>query len=143
VVTALAVASLWSCFNYLFVPRYGRDDTRGVVEYLLETASPDDLVLQINLGFSLNYYDHLPQDVLLPVPGSTSSPEAAQQYLDQILRGRSTLWYLECRPEGFDPQGYLRQACEARAATTATRDFVGIRVYRFDLAASEAQPEGS
>lgn len=143
VLATIAVGSLWSCFNYLFVPRYGRDDTRGVVEYLQQHAAPEDLVLQINLGFTLRYYDRLSQEILLAAPGSGSSPEAAERYLDGIVPGHSTLWYLECRPEGLDPRGYLRNACLGRAVATETRDFVGIRVYRFDLAPPEAHSEGS
>ena len=134
VAAAALVASLWSCFNYLFVPRYGRDDTRGVVEYLLEHAGPKDLVLHINLGFSLRYYDRLPQEIRLAEPGSGDSPEAARRYLDRIVGDAPVLWYLECRPEKLDPAGYLRRAGAERAIEATTRSFVGIRVHRFQLA---------
>jgi uncharacterized membrane protein len=131
--SAAVVVSLWSSANYLFVPRYGRDDTRGVVEYLRAHAGPEDLVLHINLGFSLNYYDRLTQVVRLAEPGSGDSPEAARRYLDRIVEGCPVLWYLECRPEKLDPHGYLRQACAERAISGSTLQFVGIRVHRFQL----------
>ena len=130
---AAVLVSLWSSFNYLFVPRYGRDDTRGVVEYLRAHAGPEDLVLHINLGFSLNYYDRLTQVVRLAEPGTGDSPEAAHRYLDRILEGSPVLWYLECRPEKLDAHGYLRQACAERATAASTLQFVGIRVHRFQL----------
>ena len=138
---AAAAASLWSCANYLFVPRYGRDDTRGVVAYLAAHAGPRDLVLHINLGFSLRYYDRLQQEIRLAEPGSGDSPEAARRYLDRIVGDAPVLWYLECRPEKLDPHGYLRAACAERATASATRAFVGIQVHRFELASRPA-PNG-
>ncbi|HZM17312.1 MAG TPA: glycosyltransferase family 39 protein [Candidatus Krumholzibacteria bacterium] len=133
IATIALVGSLWSCGNYLFVPRYGRDDTRGVVEYLLAHAGAKDLVLHINLGFSLRYYDRLPQQIRLAEPGSGDSPEAARRYLDRIVGDAPVLWYLECRPEKLDPAGHLRQACGERAYSSSTRSFVGIQVHRFQL----------
>jgi uncharacterized membrane protein len=130
---AALVVSVWSCSNYLFVPRYGRDDTRGVVEYVLEAAAPEDLVLHINLGYSLAYYDQLPQRVRLAGPGSGASRVAAREYLDTLLTGVGTLWYLESRPEKLDPQAHLRDACHERASESETSHFVGIRVHRFEL----------
>ena len=130
---AAATVSLWSSANYLCVPRYARDDTRSVVEYLHAHAGPEDLVLHINLGFSLNYYDRLTQVVRLAEPGSGDSPEAASRYLDRIVESHPVLWYLECRPEKLDPHGYLRQACADRAVAASTLQFVGIRVHRFQL----------
>jgi hypothetical protein len=130
---AALVVSVWSCSNYLFVPRYGRDDTRGVVEYVLEAAAPEDLVLHINLGYSLAYYDQLPQRVRLAGPGSGASRVAAREYLDTLLTGVGTLWYLESRPEKLDPHAHLRDACHERASESETSHFVGIRVHRFEL----------
>lgn len=140
---AVGAVSLWSCGNYLFVPRYGRDDTRGVVEYLQAHAGARDLVLHINLLFTLRYYDRLPQQIRLAEPGSGDSPAAARQYLDRIVDDAPVLWYLECRPEKLDPHGYLRQACAERAVESETRPFVGIRVHRFELAHRHELPDAT
>ncbi len=134
--SAALVASLWSSANYLFVPRYGRDDTRGVVEHLRARAGPRDLILHINLGFSLAYYAQLSQEIRLADPGSGDSHASARRYLDHIRGDAPVLWYLECRPEKLDPDGHLRRACAEGAGTTSTWQFTGIRVYRFDYTSS-------
>jgi 4-amino-4-deoxy-L-arabinose transferase-like glycosyltransferase len=127
------IASLWSCANYLFVPRYGRDDARGAVQYVLAHARVDDLVIHTNLGFPLRYYDDLPQRVKHADPRSGASLEAARQYVDRIREGHAALWFMESRVEKLDPNGYLRRACEERAVTSETRDFVGIKLHHFDF----------
>ena len=141
-ITAALAASLWSSANYLFVPRYGRDDTRGVVAYLRAHAGPRDLVLHINLGFSLAYYAELNQEIRLADPGSGDSPAAARRYLDRIRGDAPVLWYLECRPEKLDPEGHLRRACAEGAVSTSMWQFTGIRVYRFDYTAAADPPSG-
>ncbi len=138
-ITAALAASLWSSANYLFVPRYGRDDTRGVVAHLRAHAGPRDLVLHINLGFSLAYYAELVQEIRLADPGSGTSPAAARRYLDRIRGDAPVLWYLECRPEKLDPEGHLRRACSEGAVTTSMWRFIGVQVYRFDYT-SAADP---
>ncbi len=135
--TAAAVlvllVSAWSCANYLFVPRYGRDDARSAVRYVLAHARPDDLVLHINLGFPLRYYDQLPQRVKHAEPASGRSLEAARAYVERIAADHAALWFLESRPEKLDPHGYVRRACAERAVDHETQEFVGIRVHHFEF----------
>jgi hypothetical protein len=132
---AALVVSVWSCFNYLFVSRYARDDTRSVVEYLQEHSASDDLVVHINLILPMRYYaGGLDAPVINARPGSGDSAAAARQYVEELLaRGADVLWYVECRPEAADPHGYLRRALEAAARDTEVHRFPGIRLYRFDL----------
>jgi hypothetical protein len=132
---AALIVSLWSCFNYLFVPRYARDDTRSVVAYLQEHSSPDDLVVHINLILPMRYYaGGLEAPVINARPGSGDDPQAARQYVDELLaRGADVLWYVECRPEAADPHGNLRRALDEAALQAEVHRFPGIRLYRFDL----------
>lgn len=132
----IALASLWSCANYLFVPRYGRDDARAAVQYVSEHARADDLVIHINLGFQLRYYDELPQRIKHAEPRSGTSLEAARDYVERIRRSHAAVWFMESRVEQLDPNGYLRRACEESAVTSETREFVGIKVHHFDFTES-------
>ena len=127
------IVSLVSCANYLFVPRYGRDDARGAVRYVLRHAQPDDLVIHINLGFPLLYYDVLPQRVQHAEPRAGVSLEAAHAYVERIVADHAGLWFLESRSAQLDPHGYLRRACEERAWRFDTHPFVGIRVHHFEF----------
>jgi hypothetical protein len=134
--TAIAalIVSLWSCANYLFVPRYGRDDTRGVVAYLQQHSSAEDLVVHINLILPMRYYDGLQAAVINARPGSGDSREIAQRYVEELrARGSHTIWYLQCRPEAADPSGYLLDALESASTHVEMRPFTGIQLYRFDL----------
>lgn len=132
--TLMLLVSVWSCANYLFVARYGRDDARGALHYVMTHARPDELVVHINLGYPLLYYDVLPQRVKHAEPSSGRSLEAARDYVGRIRETETSLWFLESRSEQLDPNGYLRQACEERAVRSVTQVFVGIRVHHFDFA---------
>ena len=133
--TAAAVAaSLWSCANALFVPRYGRDDVRGAVRYVADHAGPEDAVLQISLtGPMRYYYNTLGARPVHPTAGAVASVEAAQAWLDEALGGAPVAWYLECRPQTLDPRGVLPRALGERAREAQSTPFVGIRVHRFVL----------
>jgi hypothetical protein len=143
-VAAVCAASvaLWSCFNYHFVARYGRDDVRGVVDWVAEHAAADDAIVQISLsGPLLHYYDRLGTRWTHPPDAVESSAAAAAAFVDEVVAGRGgarpgRVWYLECRPEALDPQGHLRRALEARASAVLRRDFTGIRLYRYDVCRS-------
>ena len=131
--TLMLLVSVWSCANYLFVARYGRDDARGALHYVMTHARPDELVVHINLGYPLRYYDVLPQRVKHVEPRSGQSLDAARDYVGRILDTETSLWFLESRAEQLDPNGYLRQACEERAVRAEMQPFVGIRVHHFDF----------
>jgi len=126
------LVGLWSSANYLFVPRYSRDDTGGVVAFLQEHSADTDLVLHINLILPMRYYSGLQATVLNARPGSGDSPEIARRYVEELrARGPHTVWYLECRPEAADPSGHLRRALEEAATGADLRPFTGIKLYRF------------
>jgi hypothetical protein len=133
--------SLVSCWNYLFVPRYARDDVRGAVAYVAAHADPDDAVLQISLtGAMRYYYDQLGKRPVHPPASATASFESAQAYLDEAVPGRRVVWYLECRPQALDPKRVLRKTLEARAASSETTEFTGIRVHKYAMASRPMAP---
>jgi hypothetical protein len=133
-VTAAAAlgASLWSCANYLWVPRYGRDDVRGAVAWVAARAGPEDAIVQIALTAALrHYYTELGSRPVHPPAAATSDLEAATAFVRQQAPPGGVVWYLECRPEALDPTGVLRRSLQAQAARAETTDFVGVRVHRF------------
>jgi len=133
---AAAVASLWSCWNYLFVPRYARDDTRAAVGYVALHSQPEDFILQISLDGPLGYYQGLGARPVHAALDAGTSPEAAQRYVEMLAREARVLWYLECRPEAYDPRGHLRQALGARASGATETGFTGIKVHRYEMPAA-------
>lgn len=134
-------ASLLSCANYLFVPRYGRDDVRGAVAFVARQAGPADPVLQISLTGSLrHYYDALGPRPVHPPAAATRSAEAARAWVAEKLQGAGTAWYLECRPQALDPERHLLRALLEASRSMTVVPFVGIRVYRLELATPGAQP---
>jgi hypothetical protein len=142
---AALVASVWSCANYLFVPRYGRDDVRGAVAYVASRARPEDAVLQLSLTAMLEkYYTQLAPRPVHPPGVAATDPAAARQFVRGLVSPGGTLWYLECRPEALDPSGVLRQSLYDLAPGPEITDFVGVRVYRFSLPQSfQTPPSGS
>jgi mannosyltransferase len=132
--TAAVVASAWSCANYLFVPRYGRDEVREAVHYVAAHADPEDAVLQISLtGILRTYYTALGPRPVHPPARAFASVGAAEAYLDEILDAAPVVWYLECRPQGIDPRGVLPRALAARATSQSVTPFAGVRVHRYVL----------
>ena len=132
-VAALA-ASLWACGNYLWVPRYGRDDVRGAVAYAAGHAGREDAVVQISLTAMLrHYYTQLGARPVHPPAAATHSAEAATAFARAQVPESGVVWYLECRPEAIDPAGVLRKSLQALATDSEVADFVGVRVYRFAI----------
>lgn len=132
VLAAAFAASLWSCGNYLFVPRYGRDDARGAVQYVAQHAAAPDVIVQISLTATLrHYYRDLGTRPVHPPAEASRDLAAATKYFAALVPGDGVVWYLECRPLGIDPNGVLRKALQARATAQERRSFVGITVHRF------------
>jgi hypothetical protein len=142
---AAFVASVWSCANYLFVPRYGRDDVRGAVAYVASRARPDDAVLQLSLTAMVEeYYTQLSPPPVHPPGAAATDPAAAREFVRGLAGPSGVLWYLECRPEALDPNGVLRQTLYDLAPGPEIVDFIGVRVYRFSMPqASQTPPSGS
>ncbi len=133
-VAAACVASLWSCANYLFMPRYGRDDARGAVHYVATHAGPEDPVVQISLTLAMrSYYRDLGARPVHPPAAAFADLDAATRYVQAFAPAGGVLWYFECRPEAIDPKGALRKALRVRALSEEMTPFVGIRVHRFVL----------
>jgi mannosyltransferase len=131
---AALVVSVASSWNYLFVPRYGRDDVRGVVRYVAEHAAPEDAILQISLTDALRYYYRgLGTRPVHPPASATRDMEKATAFLKEFAPQAGVVWYLECRPLAIDPNGALRKALESRTISSELRPFTGIRLRRFVL----------
>jgi hypothetical protein len=132
---AALIVALWSCVNYLFVPRYARDDTRAAVEFLRQHSAAADLVVHLNLILPLRYYGtDLRAPILNVRPGSGDDAASARQYVDTLRARRPhTVWYLECRPESGDPSGHVLQALRSAATDVEMQPFTGIKLYRFDF----------
>ena len=130
---AIVGASAWSCYNYLAVPRYARDDVRGAVRLIQERGGPGDLVVHINLITPLRYYGM--REPVMPAPvGIGASRQAATAFAAELGSGGSrTIWYLECRPEARDPHGYIRGALLERASRSHLWELTGVRVYQLQL----------
>jgi len=132
--TAALAASVWSCANALFVPRYGRDDVRGAVAYTAARAGSDDAIVQISLTAMLrHYYTALGARPVHPPAPATADTAAAAAFVCAHVPANGVVWYLECRPEAIDPAGILRKTWIAAATAHETADFVGVRVHRFQL----------
>ena len=131
---AALAASLWSSANYLLVPRYGRDDARGAVQYVAQHAAPQDAIVQISLTATMrHYYTALGSRPVHPPPAATEDFAAAVNYFKALVPGDGVVWYVECRPLGIDPKGLLCKALQSRAAAQERHSFVGVTVYRFAL----------
>jgi hypothetical protein len=131
---AAFVASAWSCANYLFVPRYGRDDVRGAVAYVASRARPADALLQLSLTAMVEkYYTQLSPPPVHPPAAAATDPAAASEFVRGLAGPSGVLWYLECRPEALDPSGILRRTLYDLAPGPEIADFVGVRVYRFSM----------
>jgi hypothetical protein len=130
---AIVGASAWSCYNYLAVPRYARDDVRGAVQLIREHGGPTDLVVHINLITPLRYYGI--RERVMPTPvGIGASREAATAFAAELgSSGPTTIWYVECRPEGPDPHGYIRSALVERASRLRLWELTGVRLYQLQL----------
>jgi len=143
VLACALVASAWSCWNYFFVPRYGRDDVRGAVRFVSEQAGPADAIVQVALTGSLRwYYDALGARPVHPPASALADADAAQTFATALASAGPVVWYLECRPESLDPRGLLRAALANRATRVATTPFVGIRVHRYEIAPSPGAANG-
>jgi mannosyltransferase len=126
--------SLWSCGNYLFVPRYGRDDVRGAVDYVAAQAAPTDAVLQVSLtGPMRYYYNRLGTRPVHPPDAALASPAAAREFVARTAAGATTVWYLECRAPAVDPGSVLLKTLQSLSHEHSTQFFVGVRVHRFEL----------
>jgi hypothetical protein len=142
-VLAIALAvSAWSCWNYLFVPRYARDDVRGAVRFVAAHAAPEDAIVQLSLTAALRwYYDDLGGR---PVhPPALAGDAVAAEFAARASGQAPVTWYLECRPESLDPDGRLRRAFEAGSIASETTSFVGIRVHRYLNASLQTAPADS
>jgi hypothetical protein len=142
-VLAIALAvSAWSCWNYLFVPRYARDDVGGAARFVAAHAAPEDAIVQLSLTAALRwYYDDLGGR---PVhPPALASDAVAAEFAAQASGQAPVTWYLECRPESLDPDGRLRRAFEAGSIASETTSFVGIRVHRYLNAFLQTAPADS
>jgi hypothetical protein len=136
--------SLWSCWNYLFVPRYGRDDVRGAVAFVADHAGPTDAVVQISLtGPMRYYYDRLGARPVHPPAAALASAEAARDFVTRTAGSASILWYVECRTQAIDPGSVLLKTLQSLSHEHTTQFFVGVRVHRFELAAGTATGAGA
>lgn len=133
VAIAMFVVSIGSCFNYLFVARYARDDVRGAVRYVARHADASDVVLQISLtGLMRYYYDDLGARPVHPPASAFASAEAARDYAAGVRTRAGAVWYLESRPEAIDPAGRLLAALGGQASGVAEVKFTGVTVHRFE-----------
>jgi hypothetical protein len=135
-VTAVAAlaTSVWACGNYLFEPRYGRDDVRGAVAYVARHAHGADAVVQISLTAMLrHYYTQLGPRPVHPPAAALRDAGAAAAFVRAQVPSTGVVWYLECRPEAIDPAGVLRSSLQSLATGTEMTEFVGVRVYRCEI----------
>ena len=142
-VCALA-ASAWSSWNYLFVPRYGRDDVRGAARFVAAQVGPADAIVQIALTGALRWYYHdLGGRPVHPPARALADAASAAEFAANVTGTVPVVWYLECRPESVDPGGYVRHALAERAIGAETTSFVGIRVHRYAMQAVQTAPADS
>lgn len=135
--------SLVSCFNYLFVPRYGRDDVRGAVRFVEAHRASGEPVYHINLITPLRYYDLRDGVAQVPTGAGESRDQASAFASDLKSSGARRVWYLECRPEAGDARGFVRQALLAAASHTEVHSFVGVDVLelRFLPPSADSSPD--
>ncbi|NOZ27188.1 MAG: hypothetical protein GXP39_03925, partial [Chloroflexi bacterium] len=136
VALALAVVVVPAVRADQFDERYFREDTAGLAAWLMEEATPDDLIL-IDVPYPLGFY--YPRYARLGEPPAEPSDLAparyffvdihtAAQQLTELCRGRERLFWVQWFKSDTDPRGVVSFLMRKFGQWEGERAFRGYRV---------------
>jgi 4-amino-4-deoxy-L-arabinose transferase-like glycosyltransferase len=117
----LCIASLYSLGNYYTQPQFAKSPGwRELVQYIVSSARPGDIVIQNYPDSSLSYYldARLPLEVI-PSSGPPLRQSATDRQLESVMRDGKRIWFLPFQSVGWDENGYVQQWLRQRAAFAA------------------------
>ena len=119
-------ASAWQ--SMYFDPAFANDDTRGLAQYISETATPDDLVL-IDVPFPLGYYyrGSVPAHYLFVDLYTTADK------LTQLAQNKKRIYWIQWYKSDTDPHGYVAWLLGKYAAYAGEKGLRGYNVTWYDL----------
>jgi 4-amino-4-deoxy-L-arabinose transferase-like glycosyltransferase len=113
----ICVASLYSLSNYYTQPQYAKSPGwRELVQYIVRSASPGDIVVQNYPDPSLSYYvdGQLPLEVI-PSSGPPLKQAVTDRQLESVIRESKRIWFLPYQNVGWDENGYVQKWLRQRA----------------------------
>lgn len=140
VLSGLAIGSAYAATNPARDPSFGRDDMRGVADYLTHAVGDDEAVILLSGHFlpAFSHYYHRPN--CYPIPSKvTPAPDVDDvvglEVLDDLnraLEGRNGVWLVLWQDDVVDPNGVVRMALE-RVGTEVQveQSFRGFRLRRY------------
>jgi hypothetical protein len=129
-IALVCIASLNSLGNYYTQPQYAKSPGwRELVQFIVRSASPGDIVIQNYPDPSLSYYldGRLPLTVV-PGSGPPLQQAATGRQLADLLRSARRVWLLPYQSADWDATGYVQQWLRERAVVAATESPGGIEM---------------
>jgi 4-amino-4-deoxy-L-arabinose transferase-like glycosyltransferase len=130
-------ASAYSLGNAYFAPEYAKSPGwRELVQYIISSASPGDVVIQNYPDPTLSYY--LDQRLPLQVIPSTGplQPALADRQLENALATSRRIWFLPYDSPGWDEDSYVENWLKQRARAVSDETIGQIRLVCYDVQAS-------
>ena len=130
-------ASAYSLGNAYFAPEYAKSPGwRELVQYIISSASPGDVVIQNYPDPTLSYYldNRLPLQVI-PSTGPLQ-PALADRQLENALATSRRIWFLPYDSPGWDEDSYVENWLKQRARAVSDETIGQIRLVCYDVQAS-------
>jgi mannosyltransferase len=127
----IAVAGVWSVSlaHHYFSPEYGKDDYRGALRRVAESARPGEQVLAVGAEDPVYYYYRGPLSVDRLWLGFAADPPKLNARLAEKLAAAPGTWVVLSRSEDLDPAGVFARLMDARTSATDRFAREGVRVW--------------
>ena len=125
----LVVSSLLvGVHSYYFNPLFFRDDTRGVADFIQESAAPEDIVI-LDMPYPFAYYYEGPAPAHYLFADIHTVPET----LTRLTQGRDRLYLVQWYKSDSDPRGVIPFLLEKYSLFLGEEQFRGYRVAWYQL----------
>jgi hypothetical protein len=129
----MAVFSLVSLANYYARPEYSREDVRGAARYVEANERPGDAVLLPVIKDVFEFYYRGRATTVVIYPGQAGSDAEVASRIEDGVRGRARLWFVEARLWHTDPAGRIPAYLNGRYRLVEERELAGTRLFLYDL----------